>query len=384
MFIAGLMTAGALCLTAWLYLLLAHGGFWRVRTALLPLSFAFGDQGLVAVVIPARDEADAIGATIKSLLRQSYAGAIQIFLVDDHSSDGTAEAAALATRESGRAESVVVIASQTLPTGWTGKLWAVQQGIERALKSNPEFLLLTDADIVHDRENVASLIGLAAQGPYDLTSFMVKLNCRSVAEKLLIPAFVFFFFMLYPPKWIRDHRRRLAGAAGGCILIRPQALQKSGGIEQIRGQIIDDCALAARVKRTGGRVWLGLNPNTFSVRSYGSVIAIERMIARTAFNQLKHSVWLLSGAIVGLALVYLSPLVLLASDKVSLIAIGTLCWLMMATAYYPMVRFYGLGPLWALTLPLSATLYMFATVHSAVKFWSGHGGEWKGRAQDHP
>ena len=196
---------------------------------------------------------------------------------------------------------LTVIAAEPLPPGWTGKLWAVQQGVEQALKLDPAFLLLTDADIHHAPDNIATLVAIAEAGNYDLTSFMVKLHCRSMAEKLLIPAFVFFFFMLYPPAWIRDPKRKIAGAAGGCMLIRPRALQKAGGISAIRDQIIDDCALARAVKRTGGRVWLGVTPETFSTRAYNSFAEIERMIARTAFNQLQHSAALLAGAIVGMA-----------------------------------------------------------------------------------
>ena len=380
MLIAGI-AAGALCFAAWLYLLLAHGGFWKVELSLPELP-SEPEPRLVAVVIPARDEADVIAATVKSLLSQSFGGPIRIFVVDDHSSDGTGEAAAIAARDCGRIGSVTVIAGQALPSGWTGKLWAVQQGVEQAVQLDPDFLLLTDADIVHDQDNISKLVALAEHGSYDLTSFMVKLHCSSVAERLLIPAFVFFFFMLYPPRWTRDPRRKTAGAAGGCMLVRPQVLQRAGGIAAIRDQIIDDCALAAEVKESGGRIWLGLTPNTFSTRSYKSFAAIERMIARTAFNQLQHSLPLLIGAIFGLAVVYLVPLALFATGKALLIAIGAACWLMMAAAYYPMVKFYGLSPLWAFTLPLSATFYMFATVHSAAKFWSGSGGEWKGRAQD--
>jgi hopene-associated glycosyltransferase HpnB len=381
MFMAGI-AAGVLCFAAWLYLLLAHGEFWRVKPALADLPAALTDLGQVAVVIPARDEADVIGATVKSLLSQSFCGSIRIFVVDDHSSDGTAEEAAKAARECGRVESVTLIAGQSLPSNWTGKLWAVQQGVEQALQLNPDFLLLTDADITHDPDSVSTLVSQAERGSYDLTSFMVKLHCSSLAEKLLIPAFVFFFFLLYPPKWISDPRRKMAGAAGGCMLIRPDALLRAGGFEAIRNQIIDDCALATRVKGTGGKVWLGLTSNTVSSRSYKSFTAIERMIARTAFNQLQHSLLLLVGAIFGLAFVYLVPLALLATGKSFLVAMGALCWLMMAAAYYPMVKFYGLASFWALTLPASAVFYMLATLHSAGKFWSGRGGEWKGRAQD--
>jgi hopene-associated glycosyltransferase HpnB len=258
----------------------------------------------------------------------------------------------------------------------------MQQGVERAPALNPQFLLLTDADVQHSPHNVATLAAVAEAGGYDLASFMVKLHCRSLAEKLLIPAFVFFFFMLYPPEWIRDPRFKTAGAAGGCMLIRPAALQRIGGIAAIRQEIIDDCALARAVKSTGGNVWLGVTGDTRSLRPYKSFGEIEHMIARTAFNQLRHSIWLLLGAIAGMTLLYLLPLGLLASRSPLLAAIGGVSYLLMIAMYFPIVRFYGLNPLWVLTLPVSAAFYMAATIHSAVKFWSGRGGEWKGRAQD--
>ncbi len=381
MFVAALIS-GVVCLSAWVYLLTARGGFWKVwrlDSSVVPKQSL---HGLVAVVVPARDEAAVIGDTVRSLLGQTCAEHIRIFVVDDHSSDGSAEIALRAAQACGRVNAMKVIRGSALPAGWTGKLWAVQQGIDQALQTDPEFLLLTDADIWHARDNVATLVAIADSGKLDLTSFMVKLHCRSCAERLLIPAFVFFFFMLYPPAWIRDPRRRVAGAAGGCMLVRPQALQEAGGMAAIRDRIIDDCALAYAVKRSGGRVWLGVTPDTCSTREYTSFGEIERMIARTAFNQLQHSAALLVGSIIGLAITYLLPLALLLSGNGVLATIGALCWLLMAIAYAPVVCFYGLAAGWALTLPVAASFYMFATIHSAFKFWSGRGGEWKGRAQD--
>ncbi len=337
---------------------------------------------MIAVIIPARNEADVIGRSITSLLRQSCADALHIFVVDDNSTDGTADAVRQATAQSPQADRVRVISGLPLPPGWSGKLWAVQQGIEQALTLQPDFLLLTDADIEHAPDNVAKLASIAKAGNYDLASFMVKLHCRSVAEKLLIPSFVFFFLMLYPPRWIRDPQRKTAGAAGGCMLIHPAALERIGGIAAIRQEIIDDCALARAVKRTGGKVWLGLTPDTHSLRAYNSFAEIERMIARTAFNQLRHSLWLLLGTVLGMLLVFVLPVALLASGSPMLAAIGGAAYLLISAAYLPMVRFYELNPLWALTLPLSALFYVAATIHSAVKYWMGRGGEWKGRAQD--
>ena len=373
--------AGFLCVIIWLGILLARGRFWMVQRLGAEVA-PVAETGLIAVVIPARNEADVIGSAVGSLLQQSCAGAMHIFLVDDGSSDGTAAAASNAAVRSARANALTVINGRPLPPGWSGKLWAVQQGIEQALQLQPKFLLLTDADIQHCPESAATLAAIAETGGYDLASFMAKLHCRSVAEKMLIPAFVFFFFLLYPPEWIRDPHHRAAGAAGGCLLIRPEALMRAGGIAAIRNEIIDDCALAAAVKRSGGRVWLGVTQETRSLRAYGSFSEIERMIARTAFNQLRHSAWLLAAALAGLLLAYVLPVGLLFSGAPTLVALGAAAYLLMMIAYLPMVRFYEINILWVLTLPFSAAFYLWATFHSALKYWSGSGGEWKGRAQD--
>ena len=372
------ITAGAVCVIAWCYLLAARGRFWQVQR----LGAGIGPMartGFIAAIIPARNEVSIIGEAVRSLLQQRCAECIRVFVIDDSSTDGTAEAARQAVASHSRAGALTVISGQPLPPGWSGKLWAMQQGIEQALPLNPQFLLLTDADIWHSPENVATLAALAERGGYDLASFMVKLHCRNAAEKLLIPAFVFFFFMLYPPEWIRDPLRKTAGAAGGCILVRPEALARAGGIAAIRNEIIDDCALAAAVKHSGGKVWLGVTPDTRSLRAYGSFNELERMIARTAFNQLRHSTWLLIGALAGLALTFLLPIGLLFGG---LWGLGAAAYLLMFVAYLPMVRSYSLSVLWALTLPLAAAFYTWATMHSAVKHWSGRGGEWKGRTQD--
>jgi hopene-associated glycosyltransferase HpnB len=261
-------------------------------------------------------------------------------------------------------------------------MWAVSQGVARAIATRPDYLLLTDADIDHSSDNVQRLTALAESGSYDLTSLMVKLQTVSFAEKALIPAFIFFFFMLYPPAWISSSGRKLAGAAGGCILVRPETLLKAGGIEAIRSEIIDDCGLATIIKRVGGRVWLGLTAETASTRSYGSFGEIGRMVSRTAFNQLHHSTLLLMGTVIGLLLTYVLPVALVFSGTLVSALAGVTAWALMTTAFFPMVRFYRLNPLWSLALPVVASFYMGATVHSAVKYWLGKGGEWKGRAQD--
>ena len=245
----------------------------------------------------------------------------------------------------------------------------MSQGIEKA--GGADYLLLTDADIVHAPENLARLVGRAERGGFDLVSYMATLHCETRAERALIPAFVFFFFLLYPPRWG-------TGAAGGCMLIRRAALERIGGIAAIRGELIDDCALAAAVRRTGGRVWLGLSRDTLSIRPYETFAEIGRMISRSAFTQLRHSAWLLAGTVAGLLFTYVLPPVLAIGGSWW----GAAAWGMMSVAYFPALRFYRRSPLWAPLLPLVAVFYMGATVNSAVEYWRGRGGVWKGRVQD--
>ena len=365
----------------WIYLVTAHGRFWRIGKFSLPASVAGETATRVVAVVPARNEADVIAPSILSLLQQ-HGTALRVVLVDDSSTDGTASIARQAAEAANCAERLTIISGLPLPSGWSGKLWAVHQGVQSAARLNPDFVLLTDADIVHAPDNVQGLLTQAQSGNYDLVSLMVRLHCKALAERALIPAFVFFFLMLYPPSWITNPRRKTAGAAGGCILIRPNALLKAGGIEAIRNEIIDDCALAARVKRSGGRVWLGLSPDTRSIRPYNSFSAIGHMISRAAFNQLRHSTLLLLATIVGLAITYLAPPALLLSGHLLPALLGAAAWLLMSICFWPTIRLYRLNALWTLLLPAIAFFYMGATVHSALKFWTGKGGEWKGRVQD--
>lgn len=373
------IVAGAVSAATWVYLLLGRGRFWLI-SPLPQVSAAV--EGRIAVIIPARDEAGVIAPAVSSLLRQAYPGSIHIFVVDDGSRDGTARAARDAAESLNRGRQLTILEGKPLPPGWSGKLWAVQQGIEAARALQPNFFLLTDADIVHAPDTISTLVALAETSNYALVSFMVKLHCRKDWEKLLIPAFVFFFFMLYPPSWIADPRRKSSGAAGGCILIRPEAVEKAGGIEAVRDQIIDDCALARAVKQSGGRVWLGATPSSLSIRPYRSVFDVGHMISRSAFNQLQHSTVLLMLALLGMVLTYIVPLALLFSEHVPMVALGAAVWFAMSLAYLPAVMLYHLNPLWSLTLPLAAVFYMGATVHSAFRYWLGRGGEWKGRVQD--
>jgi hopene-associated glycosyltransferase HpnB len=379
-----LIAAGVLTLLIWAYLVLARGGFWRIYPTAPPeKNFRNTNPVRIAVIIPARNEADVVGRAVRSLLHQTGHNAIHIFLVDDASADATVQMARNAAIAESQAQNLTVVPGGPLPAGWSGKLWAMQQGIEHAADSAPDFYLFTDADIEHAPDSVSTLVSIAQAGPYDMASFMVKLHCQSVAEKLLIPAFVYFFFKLYPPAWIANPRRSEAGAAGGCILIRPAALAKAGGIEAIRHEVIDDCSLAARVKRNGGRLWLGAAATTHSIRPYEGFSGIGRMISRSAFSQLRHSSLLLLLSMVGMAATYgLPPALVFAGHRIVPAALGATAWLLMILSYLPVLRLYRLNPMWALALPVAAVFYVGATFHSAWKYWMGRGGEWKGRIQD--
>ena len=373
-------SVAALTAVVWSYLALARGSFWRTKNAEPDgrNKSEFSD-GVVAVV-PARNEADLIGPVVTSLLNQSMA--MPIIVVDDESTDGTADVARRAADKAGKADALIVIQSKPLPPGWTGKLWSMHQGIEYAHGLNPTWLVLADADVLHGAETVANLGLIASDGDYDLVSFMVKLHCESLAEKLLIPAFVYFFFMLYPPAWIRNPRRSTAGAAGGCMFVKAETLERAGGLAAIRGAVIDDCSLARIVKQHGGRLWIGLTDQSESLRRYDRFADLDHMVSRTAFSQLKHSSLLLLGTIAGMVITYLAPPLLLLSHGRLAIFMGAAAWAAMTITYASMVRYYRLNPAWALTLPLAALFYLGATIHSAIKYWSGSGGDWKGRVQD--
>lgn len=364
----------------WTYLLTAHGRFWLVREEPVPAA-AIDHWPSVRIIVPARNEADGVAQTVCTLLQQRYEGALHLYLVDDHSTDGTADLARAAAQEAGREHSLTVVSAASLPSGWTGKLWAVHNGLLAATADGePDYFLLTDADIAHEPDSVRGLVARAEAGGYDLVSYMVLLRNRSLAERALIPAFVFFFFLLYPPAWIARREHRVAGAAGGCVLLRPAALRRIGGIESIRGELIDDCALAARVKE-GGAIWLGVTSRTESTRDYQSFGEIAHMISRTAFTQLRYSTLLLAGTLAGLFVTYLLPPMLLLSGWSIPAALGAVAWMLMAIAYVPTLRFYRQSLLWAPMLPLIALFYSAATVQSAVRYWRGAGGQWKGRSQ---
>lgn len=357
------VAAGALNVGIWTFLALFRGGFWRLKNRLIT---APGQPATVTAVIPARDEEAFVAGTVRSL--RSQTAPIQVVVADDESTDRTAERA---TTEGAR-----VVRVGPRPSGWKGKLWAVSEGI-RTVEGSPDFLLLTDADIEYEsREVLASLIAKAGEG-FDLVSVMVRLGCDSPAERLLIPAFVFFFFKLYPPG--------TPAAAGGCMLIRREMLDRIGGMGSIRTALIDDCALAARVAVCGGRVWLGISDLRIrSVRGYGRASEIRAMIARSAFAQLRHSLVLLAGTILGMILTYMTPVLLLFSGNAVAALLGAAGWILSAVLFRPTVREYG-APWWTIfCLPVIAAFYLAATVESAIRYWTGQGGQWKGRIQDPP
>jgi hopene-associated glycosyltransferase HpnB len=379
--------AAAVPLAIWLYLLLARGGFWRVASALGPASAPGAAAACragrrVIAVVPARNEAEGIGRAVGSLLAQTLTPPIEVIVVDDGSTDATAEAASRAAEECGASDRLTVLRGAPPAPGWTGKLWAMSQGVAAAAMRDPDFLLFTDADIEYAPGEVAALAGKAEAEHLDLVSLMVRLSTVTFAERCLIPAFVFFFLKLYPPAWIASARSSVAGAAGGCMLVRPGALARAGGLAAIRGRLIDDCALARAVKSSGGRIWLGLARQTRSLRVYGTFAEIGGMISRTAFNQLRHSYLLLAATLLGLLATYLAPPGLLLTRAPDPMILGAAAWLLMTACYLPIVRYYRLSPVYALLLPGVAVFYAAATVHSAVQYAAGRGGKWKGRAQD--
>ncbi len=372
--IAGILF-GFLPLLVWLYLLLFHNGFWLLRERDTQAVVQPDGWPSVVAVVPARDEADVIQRSIGSLIAQDYPGEFRIVLVDDQSGDGTgALARAL------NSERLTVLTGAARPQGWTGKLWAMSQGSDYAAAFKPDYLWFTDADIAHAPDNLSMLVARARDGNRVLVSLMARLNCKSAAEHFLIPAFVFFFDMLFPFGAVNNPRNPVAAAAGGCMLANSAALEKAGGIAAIRHNIIDDCALGRAMKRQGP-IWLGLTDRAVSLRPYPHIADIRQMVTRSAYAQLDYSPLVLAGTMLGLALVYLAPVMTaLFAWGISQLA-GWLAWIIMALMYQPMLRFYRLSPLWGLALPLIGIFYAAFTMQSAVQHWSGKGGMWKGQAQ---
>lgn len=373
----------ALSLLIWVVLTFARGAFWRLR--------AFDDDlselqsptswSRVTAIVPARNEAQTIAQTIESMLGQDYAGELRIVVVDDHSDDGTAQIARETARCAEAEQRVEVIPAEELAPGWTGKLWAMQQGVERAHRHAADYFWFTDADIRQAPDTLSRLMRRAETQRLDLVSLMVLLETKSLAEKLLIPAFLYFFLKLYPPKWVANPKSKTAGAAGGCVLLKREALERIGGFERIRGEVIDDCSLAIAVKKSGGTPWLGLTRKSVSLRGYASFAEIRDMIARTAYTQLGYSPLLLAGALLGMFLTYGVPAMLTFSPHPTIWRMSLAAWALMTITYLPTVRFYGLSPLWAPALPAAALFYSYSTWLSAFRYWMGRGGQWKGRAQ---
>jgi len=373
-----LLWLSALSLLSWLWLTLCQGFFWRTDQRLPPRRppARWPD---VAIVVPARDEAEVLPVSLPGLLAQHYPGRARVILVDDHSSDGTgALAEQLGTAA---ALPLTVTTPPPLPPDWTGKLWALRHGVE--LAGRTEYLLLTDADIAHRPDSLAELVAAAESNGLDLVSQMARLRVVTGWERLIVPAFVYFFAQLYPFRRSNRPGARTAAAAGGCSLVRREALERAGGVAVIRGAVIDDVSLARAVKSSGGRIWLGLAEQVDSVRPYPRLAQLWQMVSRSAYAQLRHSPLLLVGTVLGLALVYLVPPVAtvagLAAGRPAVAATGAAAWALMAGTFLPMLRYYR-QPAWAaLLLPFTAFLYLLMTVDSAVQHWRGRGAAWKGR-----
>lgn len=374
-----MIVLAALVVVIWLAMLGLRDGFWRADVTDRSVPALPGVLPSVVAIVPARDEAAVIAPVIASLAAQDYRGDFRIILVDDSSSDGTAAIARAAAADSRR---LTIMSATPLASGWTGKLAAVSQGIAKASGgiAPPDYLWLTDADITHAPDTLASLAARAVAEDRVLVSLMARLRCESLAERMLIPAFVFFFQLLYPFAAINDPRRTTAGAAGGCMLVRREALEAAGGIAAIRTALIDDCAMGALMKRQGP-IWLGLTDRSLSIRPYPHFADVGAMISRSAYAQLGYQPLLLAGTVVGMALVYLAPPVLALLGDGLAQWLGLAAWLLMALAFWPISRFYRQSPLWGLALPLIAAFYSGATIWSAWQHWRGRGGLWKGRAQ---
>lgn len=366
-------------------MVVARGQFWDARADRLADAPSSGDAPDIHAVVPARNEGDVIGRTAASVIAQRYPGRLTVTVVDDRSDDNTATEVAAAVARAGAEARVAVHRARPRPEGWSGKVWAMAEGVDaaRAAGARPAYWWFTDADVEHADDTLARLVATAQRERRDLVSLMVELHCAEPWEQLLIPAFVFFFRMLYPFAWVNDNARATAGAAGGCVLLDDALLVRIGGIARISGELIDDCSLAQAVAREGGTLWLGLTSRSRSVRPYIGLEPIWSMVARTAYTQLRYSPWLLAGTVAGMLLLYVTPVAAVAlgvaKRRPSLALAGLVAWGVMSAAYAPTVRLYR-QPLWrALTLPLAGVLYTTMTIDSARRHARGKGGTWKGR-----
>ena len=372
----------AISFLIWIVLTLFWGAFWKLS--------AFDDDDIppaaspwprVVAIVPARNEAETIDRAVESLVQQDYPGEFHLIVVDDHSEDQTATLALTAAEKLPAGNRVTILPAAQLQNGWTGKIWAMQQGVGLATTLYPEYLWFTDADIVHAPDTLKRLVSRAESRKLDLASLMVLLQANSFPERLLIPPFLYFFLMLYPPRWIADPKARTAGAAGGCVLLRRAALERLGGFVSMRAEMIDDCALARSVKRSGGTLWMGLTRKSVSLRAYKTFAEIRDLIARTAFTQLGYSPLLLLGTLLGMFLTYIVPPAFAFHTQPLVWRFSLAAWALMAISYLPTVRYYRLWPLWAPLLPVAAVFYSYATWLSAARYWLGRGGQWKGRSQ---
>ncbi|MCG8504382.1 MAG: glycosyltransferase [Sphingomonadales bacterium] len=378
--------AAATSLAAWVYLYFFHGGFWRGDQRLGDGPAELGAWPRVTAVVPARDEEATIGRCLAALVAQDYAGPLTVILADDSSSDGTAAEAARVAAAAPPGRPVETVTAPPLEPGWTGKLWALNAGLDAAATAAPDYLWFTDADIIHEPEVLTSLVAKAEEDNRALVSLMVRLNCETFWERLLIPAFVFFFQKLYPFPRVNDPGSEVAGAAGGCVLLRRAALASAGGLAAIRSEIIDDCALARLIKGARHAIWLGLADHSRSLRRYEGLADIWSMVARTAFTQLNHSYLAVLGAVLGMVLVYLVPpaavLGFVFHQNLLADGLGAVAWLLMAAAYLPTIRDFARPPLEAVALPIAAFFYGAMTAGSALDHLRGKGGRWKQRSYD--
>jgi hopene-associated glycosyltransferase HpnB len=371
-----LIVLGWLSPAIWISLLVGRGRFWRMDIR-LPTPGERHDWPSVTVVIPARDEAAILPESLPTVLGQDYPGPLEVILVDDASTDGTGSLA----RDLAVARPVTVLRGEGPPPGWAGKVAAMERGL-RAV-GNSRYVLFTDADIAHPPDSVRALVSHAEAGRLDLVSLMARLNTASPAERAIVPAFVFSFFQLYPPAWVNMPRRRTAAAAGGCMLVRRETLERLGGLGGIRDARIDDVALGGLVKRGGGRVWLGVSTSVRSLRPYPRLSDLWAMITRSAYTQLRYSPWLLAATLLGLTLTYaVPPLLGVAAAAASMWLVAAPClgaWALMSALYLPVLRLYGLGAWRAPLLPAVMAAYGAMTVDSARRHRRGRGGSWKGR-----